>query len=358
MSPQPDLLGAASRELARVRLRARNGVRHLAGTQQGHISATARTAVWRRNTVVLYRYESASRSTGVPILLVMSLVARPHVFDLRPGSSLVEDLLRAGFDVFLIDWGVPGPADAHNGLDTYCDEYLPRAVDAVLRESGAGEIAVLGYCLGALLSLVSVAGNPTMPVRSLVLLAAPLDLRLLGPMGMLLAQERFTPEQLLDETGNVPPSVIHAGFRMVTPTAPLTTYANLWQSLVDEEQLAAHNALIGWTNDHIPFPGRLFTEIVDLCIRQGLLLAGQLPVGDRTVAIADLQCRVLNVIGDKDHLVTPEASARLPELIPNATLDHLVLPAGHAGLFVGRQARTRCVPSIVNWLLNDNEDDI
>ena len=66
----------------------------------------------------------------------MSLVTRPYVFDLRPRNSLVEDLLAARYE-FLLDWGIPTPADSPNTLSTYCDEYIPRAVDAAVKVSDA-----------------------------------------------------------------------------------------------------------------------------------------------------------------------------------------------------------------------------
>ena len=48
--------------------------------------------------VQLYRYRSGI-PLGPPILLVMSLVSKPYVLDLRPGNSFVEALVGAGFDV-------------------------------------------------------------------------------------------------------------------------------------------------------------------------------------------------------------------------------------------------------------------
>src|SRR5664279_5006446 len=65
----------------------------------------------------LYRYRSTERRYPVPLLLVFALINRPEIFDLRPGSSLVEYLLDEGFDLFLVDWGVPGEEDAEMGLD-------------------------------------------------------------------------------------------------------------------------------------------------------------------------------------------------------------------------------------------------
>jgi polyhydroxyalkanoate synthase len=85
-------------------------------------------------------------------------------------------------------------------------------------------------------------------------------------------------------------------------------------------------------------------------VRGGAPLDGTAPVGDRVVSLSDVTCPVLSVLGARDTLVPADVSGPLVELLPNAQLDTLVLPAGHAGLFIGRQARTRCVPSIIQWL--------
>ena len=350
-----DVRARVGRELQRARVRARNGLRHLGGTATGTVAATPRYEVWRRDNVVLYRYDAGKGSASPPILLVMSLVTKAHVLDLRPGSSLVEDLLTAGHDVFLLDWGIPEPVDAYNGIGTYTDELLPRAVEVTARTARATGVTLFGYCLGGLLSLLSLAGNPDMPIRNLVALATPVKLRDLSPMTTLLAERRLQPEDMLDETGNVPAAVVKECMRIIKPTAPLTTYANLWQSLANDEALSAHNALIGWSNDHIPFPGEAFRQLATGYIRDGAPLGGTAPVDGRTVSFADVRCPVLSVVGSRDVLVPPEAIEPLADLLPNAAFESLVLPAGHAGLFVGRQARTVCVPAIVQWLADRAE---
>lgn len=345
-----DLASRLGRELHRVQVRARNGLRYLNGTAAGEVGASPKSVVWRRDNVVLYRYDAGVDAGTTPILLVHSLVTKPYVFDLRPGSSLVEDFLQAGQDVFLLDWGSPEPVDAHNGIDTYTDVYLPQAVKAVTTAAQAPDVTILGYCLGALLSVLSVAGNPHLPVRNLVLLATPARLRDLSPFTKMIAEGRLSPDDMIDATGNIPASVVKESQRIVKPTMPLTTYSNLWQSLTQDEALAAHSSIVGWTSEHIPFPGKAFRELATDFIRDGAPLDGTAPIGDRTVHLADVRCAVLSVVGTRDITVPEDASGPLEGLLFNADFDTLALSAGHAGLFVGRQARTQCTPSIVQWL--------
>ena len=123
-------------------LRARNGVRYV--TSEAKVGATPKDVVWQRDRAELWRYRNGPIRYDPPVLLVHSLVSRSYILDLRPGSSSVEYLLGQGFDVFMLDWGVPDERDADNTIETYVDEYLPRAVAAVQRETGCDEVTLAG----------------------------------------------------------------------------------------------------------------------------------------------------------------------------------------------------------------------
>jgi polyhydroxyalkanoate synthase len=346
-----EALARLRREIDRTAVRARNGVKHLSGFSAAAVGQTPSAVVWRRDKVTLHRYASvAPDGPGSPVLLVMSLVTRPYVFDLRPGNSLVARLVEAGHDVYLLDWGIPDAVEAGNTLETYCDEYLPRAARAVLKTSGADGLTLFGYCLGGVLALLTTAGHPDLPVRRLALLATPLDFAELGPMANLLNNGRLQPEELLDETGNVPASTLLEGFRLMAPTGDVTTLLSLWNSLGDVEALAAHQALVRWSGDHIPFPGAVLLQITDLFVRGRCLVDGKVPLGGRVVDLGAITVPVLDIIGRKDHLVPRPASEPLASVLGNAQLDALHLPAGHAGLILGRKAQEKFIPAILEWL--------
>ena len=174
--PTPtDLLERIRLDVERNALRARNGLKHLAGVGRPETGCSAKDVVWRRDKVQLYRYHSPGPTLGPPILLVMSLVSKPYVLDLRPGNSFVEALVGRGFDVYMIDWGTPDAADADNSFETYCDEYIPFACASAMRTSGVDELHLFGYCFGGVLSLIFAAGHPEIPLRTLSLMATPID---------------------------------------------------------------------------------------------------------------------------------------------------------------------------------------
>ena len=340
-----------SRRALRTAERLSRGARRAAFDLAPPESPTPRLQVWSRDKARLFRYltpQAVTRRDAPPLLLVMSLVTTSLVFDLQEHNSLVRRFLDEGYDVYLLDWGVPDAVDSANTLQTYCDEYLPRAVQATLRESGAEAVVLFGYCLGAVLAMLSLAGHTRMPVRAMILLATPLDMSELGPLTSMLRDRRLTVGDLLDWSGNVPPERIKESFHLVEPAGEITTYLSLWNSLGDPERLQAHDALVRWSSGHIPFPGEAFREMTELFIHQRALVQGRVPIGRRIVDLADIRVPVLSVTGARDKLVPAASSA--PLALPNAALERLELNAGHAGLIVGRKAHKEMIPAMLEWL--------
>lgn len=358
-APNPtDLVGRLRRDVERNVLRARHGIKHVAGIDRTPVGLTPKDLVWQRDKVKLYRYRSDQRRYRPPVLLVMSLVSKSYIFDLRPGSSYVEVLLGRGLDVFMLDWGVPDDLEAENTLETYCDEYLPLAADAVTAEAGAEDLTVFGYCYGGVLSLLYVAGHPGPPVRNLAVMATPIDFSKLGPMAAMVKQGRLDADDLIDETGNVPPDAILNSFRMLKPTGDLVAYANLWQNLWSDAYVESYQAMTQWSRDQIPFPGATMRQNIDLFIRQNALLHDEVRLGGKPRRLADITCPFLTVVAEKDHITPPDAVGPLFSLVGSADKEEMRLKAGHVGLIVGRNASLHTMPAMADWIVRHSGDPI
>ena len=263
--PTPtDLLERIRLDVERNALRARNGLKHLAGVGRPAVGCSPKDVVWRRDKVQLYRYHSPGPTLGPPLLLVMSLVSKPYVLDLTPGNSFVEALVGRGFDVYMIDWGTPDAADSGNSFETYCDEYIPFACAAAMRTSGVDELHVFGYCFGGVLSLMFAAGHPEIPLRTLSLMATPIDFAAMGGMTTILARPPGRPVRLPGRDGQCP-CRRRAARALVQQrvTGDAAMYANLLEKLENSQYIAAHEAMHGWATDHIPFPGACFRQTAE-----------------------------------------------------------------------------------------------
>ena len=147
-------------------------------TTKAAIAQTPKQLVWTLNKAKLYRYVPVlppEKRHPIPLLLIFALMNRPYILDLRPGHSFVEFMVSQGYDVYLLDWGVPGFEDRHLKFDDYTLEYMPRAIRKVKALSGVQEFSMLGWCIGAILTTIYAALRPDDGLRNLLLLTAPLD---------------------------------------------------------------------------------------------------------------------------------------------------------------------------------------
>jgi polyhydroxyalkanoate synthase subunit PhaC len=345
-----DLVARIRRDVERSVLRARNGIKYVAGIGRPGLGLSPKDTVWTRDKVELWRYRSETRRFRPPVFLVMSLVSRSYILDLRPGNSVVEFLLGEGFDVFMLDWGVPDELEAKNTLETYTVEYLPRAVDAVCAEVGQDNLTMLGYCFGGILSLLYASGHPGPQLRNLIAVATPFDSAHMTDMGKVLSERRLEPEELFDESGNVPADVIAAGFRIQRPTAELASYANLWENLWNDQYVEGYQAMDTWARDQIPFAGACFAQTVRKLQRENAFAQGTLRLGGRPIRVSEITCPFLNVIAEYDHLVPVAAAAPLTKAVGSKDVEELRLPAGHVGLFVGRSGQKVTLPKVADWI--------
>jgi class III poly(R)-hydroxyalkanoic acid synthase PhaC subunit len=136
---------------------------------------TPHDVVYEEDGLKLLRYRNGS---GVafrePILICYALINRPYILDLQPERSVVQQLLKRGFDVYLIDWGVPSAADRTMRLHDYVCVLMKHAAEYVRKASASPTFNLLGYCMGGTMSTMFTALYPEM-VRTLTLMAAPID---------------------------------------------------------------------------------------------------------------------------------------------------------------------------------------
>jgi pimeloyl-ACP methyl ester carboxylesterase len=112
-----------------------------------------------------------------PVLLVHGIAMNRQAFDFGVERwSLAGFLSRAGFDCFTLDLrghgrSRRGPSRRWN-LDTYLEEDLPAAFDAVRAATGAARVLYVGHSQGAILGMAACALHPSR-VAALVALGGP-----------------------------------------------------------------------------------------------------------------------------------------------------------------------------------------
>ena len=355
--PIPGIFDNIRKDIERNALRARNGIRLATGAEFAPVAPTPSDVVWAEGNVQLRHYRADKPAhLGPPVLLFLGLVGRAYVFDLWKGNSIVELMMDAGFDVFVLDWGLPDEQDAANTLETYLQGYLPRAIRAVLSEAGSEQVNLMTYCMGGCMALHALAAQPELPVRALVTMASPVDFRHLGPLIDALREGHVAPEDVIDETGNVPGSVVRESFKSRKPTGDLVNYANLWQNLWNDEYMEGFQAIGRWLHEHIPMPGALFRQVIVQWLQSNGFVTDNLRLGGRRAQLADIRIPVLAVIATRDDITTDKSTAPIVEALSGTEVELMAVDAGHASLFSGRKAMKSVMPGIFDWLKHYSEE--
>jgi polyhydroxyalkanoate synthase len=106
-----------------------------------------------------------------------------------------------------------------------------------------------------------------------------------------------------------------------------------------------------WIFDSPDVPGETFRQVVKDLYQGNLLVEGKLKLGDRRVDLQRLTMPLLNIYGQYDHLVPPEACQVLTEKVGSRDTENVCLDTGHIGIYVSSRFQKETVPKISAWLL-------
>ncbi len=344
-------------ETALARQRFINGLGWLLRDTRSVVGRTPWEPVLEQGKLVVRRYRSPGRraSFSPPILCVPPLGVRPFVFDLYPEQSVVGLLLEEGFDVYLVDYGVPDETDQDLTLDDYVGRFVPTACEAVRSDSGCREISLLGYCLGAIFAMTHVVANRDDDVRNVVDVGAPVDITRTGAMGALMQVLATQTEEIVKRSNGVSAEAAGAMFRMITPVRNVTRYADLFLNMWDREYVDGFDAMNEWINQLIGWPRDAYLQLSRDFNRKNLLAEGRWTVAGRGADLAEFRASLLVLAGRGDSLAPPAAVKRVLDLVGSEDKTFREVPGGHMGVLAGRRARNEVWRPTARWLIERSD---
>jgi polyhydroxyalkanoate synthase len=318
------------------------------------VGETPAEVVYTENKLQLLRYESLTDSQhDVPILIVYALINRPYILDLQPDRSVVRRLLEAGHDVYLIDWGEPSRLDTSLGLADYADRYIDNCVDVVRDRSGRESINLFGYCMGGTFAAIYAALYPE-KVNALALMAAALHFEDTG--GLLETwgdAEYFDPRALTEAFGNLPGDFLAVGFAQMDPVDNyVSKYVGLFDRLENEDFVENFARMETWLADSVDLAGAVYAEFLESIYQDNALSENELQVDGRDVDVRQIDMPVLQIVGQYDNLVPPEASKPFNDVVGSDDVTTIEYPTGHVGLAMSNATHRDVWPEVAEWFLN------
>lgn len=314
------------------------------------VAPTPKEEVYREDDVVLYHYLPVKkRLHKIPVLIVYALVNRPYMVDIQEDRSIVRNLLSQGIDLYLVDWGYPGPYERWLTLDDYINGYIDSCVREIKKRHGLDRINLLGICQGGTFSLCYSALHPE-NIQNLITMVTPVDFHVRDGLLNIWSQH-LDVDLMVRAFGNVPGEFMNWGFLMLKPWQLLVQkYVGLVSVLDDEENLRSFLRMEKWIFDSPDQAGEAFREFIRQFYQENKLIKGEVELGGRRVDLKNITMPVLNVYATEDHLVPPSSSKALEKYVGSDDVTTLAFPGGHIGIYVSGRSQRELAPSIAKWL--------
>jgi polyhydroxyalkanoate synthase len=314
------------------------------------VGDTPKEVIYQENKLRLIRYlplELDQKKT--PILIVYALVNRPYIVDLEPDRSLVLRLLEKGYPVYLIDWGYPDSSDCYTCLNDYINGLLYRCVQRVKRFTHTEKIDLLGICQGGVFSLCYTALHPA-DIRKLITMVTPIDFHSEGNQ-LNLWTKSMDSNVLSNNTGNIPGCTISLLFRTLKPfQLNRDKYRHISHLVHNKKNLNTFLRMEQWLNDNPDLAQVAAAEFMEDFYQKNSLHNRQLNIAGENVLLDGINCPVLNLYAEQDHIVPPESARALSQHINAKHYEEHVLKGGHIGAFTSLKTQQKLINTISNWL--------
>jgi polyhydroxyalkanoate synthase subunit PhaC len=313
---------------------------------------TPREIVYEEDRLKVYRYIGEEEPKfKIPLCFVFALVNRPYIVDLKEGRSIIAQLVKAGFDTYLIDWGIPTRAERFLTTDDYVNGYILNVVEHLRERTGSDKVNMMGYCMGGILATMFTAIHQDL-VKNLIVLATGIDFASREGLINLWTDPRyFDPDKFVDTMGNIPAEFLQAAFLMIKPIDNLVDKnINLMENVHRDQFVDDFLYMETWLNDNTPVPGEVFREFAKYLFQQNLLVQNRMRLGRHLIDLRKITCPLLNLMARKDHLVPCSQSEPLNDLVSSTDKEKIIWPAGHIGLGVSSRAHKELWPRVVKWI--------
>lgn len=301
------------------------------------------------------------RRFAVPVVLVPPLGVFAWIFDLMADRSMAKYFLAHGFDVYLIDWGVPREGDQDVSLERYVIDWFPKAMRAIREHSGSEQQSLLGYCMGGLLALLYLASSRDSKVANLVTIASPIDMHKMGfvggfyravskPAWVFRKLTGVQIDRMQRDRFHVSGKRLSFMFKMTNPVGTVSSYLELVRNMADDEYVSRYMTMNEWFTNMPDYPGATVQDVLRKLGLYNRLARGRIRLGRCEADFRDINAALLAFAGNNDKIVPVASAQAILEVVGSTDKEFHIVPGGHAGVFTGGKAAHTTWAISKDWL--------
>jgi polyhydroxyalkanoate synthase len=314
------------------------------------VGTTASEILNEKRLFKLLHYKPVvGKTVRTPLLVVYALINKSYILDLQPNKSWIRNLLSQGFDIYLIDWKSPTNSDKYVSFDDYVNYYMDEIVDIVRNRNSVEEITLHGYCMGSSMSVMYTALHQE-KVRNLVTIAPVLDTRKDSTVIANIARY-MDIDKLVDSIGNLPPEKLYECYSALKPFKQgVNKYFNLIENIDNDSFVQNFMRIEKWLYDTPPIAGETIRQWIKDIYQRNMLFNNEMRLGGSVVNLSKINVPLLNIVAEEDHLVSPECSVPLNEVVSSDDKRLMRFHTGHVGLIASSYSQNNVLPKVGQWL--------
>jgi polyhydroxyalkanoate synthase len=344
------LLSTIQKDLREIYLRLdrTKSILHTAGSID--VGNTPHKVIEETKAYKLLHYRPwVSKPVKTPLLVIYALINKSYVLDLQQDKSWVRNLLRQGFNVYLVDWKTPTRADKYVSFDDYVNCYIDDCVELVRRKNSIDKITLHGYCMGATMSVIYTTLYQE-KVRNLAAIAPVIDTEK-DTTVLSNFSKHIDIDKIFDSFGYLPPEQLYACYSTLKPFRQgINKYFNLVENIDNEQFVQNFLRIEKWLYDTPPIAGETIRQWIKDIYQKNLLVNNEMKIGNEVIDLTKIKIPLLTIVAEEDHLVSPECSAALNNAVSSMDKRLMRFQTGHVGLIASTYSQNNVLPKVGQWL--------
>ncbi len=239
-----------------------------------NVASTPGKVVFQNELMQLIQYAPATETVHKrPLLIVPPWINKFYVLDLQPKNSFIKWCVDQGLTVFVISWVNPRKDLAHKSFADYMKEGPLAALDAIEQATGERESMILGFCIGGILTVATLAvmaAKGDTRVKAATFFATMVDFQEVGEVSVFIDDAQVANvEQYVAEKGYLEAHHLADMFNMMRENDLI------WSFVVNNYLLGREPMpfdLLYWNSDSTRLPAAMLTFYLREVYRENKLM--------------------------------------------------------------------------------------
>ncbi len=297
-----------------------------------NIGCTKGKVIFRNPVIEVIQYNPQSEKVySRPLLMIPPQINKFYAFDLAPGRSMVEFLLKEGIQVFIVSWFNPSKSESVWDLETYVTA-LEEGMEVILNVSGSKNMNVWGACSGGITlatTLAYLTAKDAYCVNAFSLTVAMLDMSDAADTSAGLFSDDTSIEIARENShrkGVLKGNEMATVFSWMRPNDLIWNY---WVNNYLHGNKPPKYDILFWNGDTTNLPASLHSDFLDLFKYNLLTKKGGFKIGGYSIDLSQIKGDMHFVAGITDHITPWKVCYKSVDLFKSAKPTFVLTNRGH-----------------------------